>query len=117
MVFVLSVPIRVIRFFMESLPTFTGAQKVRLRGLGQTLAATLKIGQAGASPTVVAELDRLLTAHELVKVRFIGADRDQRATLATELAAQTQSCHAGSVGATALFYRPQPAPEKRRIIL
>jgi RNA-binding protein len=95
----------------------TGSQKTRLRGLGQNLASSLKIGQAGVTPSVVAELDRLLAAHELVKVRFLGADRDQRATLVTELAARTQSCHAGSVGATALFYRSHPAPEKRRIVL
>jgi RNA-binding protein len=99
------------------LSPLTGSQKTRLRGLGQILASSLKVGQAGVTPPVVAELDRLLAAHELVKVRFLGADRDQRATLAAELAAQTQSCHAGSVGATALFYRPHPAPEKRRIVL
>ena len=99
------------------LSSLTGSQKTRLRGLGQTLASSLKVGQAGVTPPVVAELDRLLTAHELVKVRFLEADRDQRAMLATELAAQTQSLHAGSVGATALFYRPHPAPEKRRIVL
>jgi RNA-binding protein len=97
--------------------TLTGSQKTRLRGLGQILASSLKVGHAGVTPPVVAELERLLTAHELVKVRFLGADRDQRAMLAGELAAQTQSCHAGSVGATALFYRPHPAPEKRRIVL
>jgi RNA-binding protein len=99
------------------LSPLTGSQKTRLRGLGQILASSLKVGQAGVTPPVVAELDRLLTARELVKVRFLGADRDQRAMLAGELAAQTQSCHAGSVGATALFYRPHPAPEKRRIVL
>ena len=100
-----------------SLSPLTGSQKTRLRALGQVLNSSLKVGQAGVTPPVVAELERLLTAHELVKVRFLGADRDQRAMLAGELAAQTQSCHAGSVGATALFYRPNPAPEKRRIIL
>jgi RNA-binding protein len=100
-----------------SLPSLTGSQKTRLRGLGQILASSLKVGQAGVTPPVVAELDRLLAARELVKVRFLGADRELRAMLATELAAQTQSCHAGSVGATALFYRPHSAPEKRRIVL
>ncbi|MBI5382589.1 MAG: YhbY family RNA-binding protein [Opitutae bacterium] len=102
---------------METLPPLTGAQKTRLRGLGQTLGDMLKIGQAGATPSVVAELNRLLAAHELVKVRFLGADRDQRAALSAELATQAPCAHVGSVGATALFYRAQPDPEKRRIAL
>jgi RNA-binding protein YhbY len=63
----------------------SGAEKSRLRGRGQTMEAALKIGREGASPTVIAALDRLLTAHDLVKVRFMGADRDQRAILTSQL--------------------------------
>jgi RNA-binding protein len=100
----------------ESLPSLTGAQKTRLRSLGQTLDPALKIGQAGVTPAVVAELNRLLAAHELVKVRFLGVDRDVRATLTAELIAQAPCLHPGSVGAIALLYRPHPVPEKRRIV-
>ncbi|MFO1452325.1 MAG: YhbY family RNA-binding protein [Opitutaceae bacterium] len=85
----------------------TGAEKSRLRGRGQTLEAALKIGRDGASPTVIASLDRLLTAHDLVKVRYLNADRDQRAILTAQLVEATQSTFAGAVGSTALFYRPK----------
>ena len=85
----------------------SGAEKSRLRGRGQTLEAALKIGREGASPAVIAALDRLLTAHDLVKVRFMGADRDQRAILTSQLVEGTASTFAGSVGSTALFYRPK----------
>ena len=97
------------------LPQLTGAQKTRLRGLGQTLEPSLKIGQAGVTHAVTRELQRLLEAHELVKVRFIGADRDVRATLAATLATEVPCLHAGSVGSTALFY-PPPDDTKRRQI-
>jgi RNA-binding protein YhbY len=43
----------------------------------------------------------------LVKVRFMGADRDQRAILTSQLVEGTTSTFAGSVGSTALFYRPK----------
>jgi len=99
------------------LPQLTGAQKTRLRGLGQTLDPSLKIGQAGVTPTLVHELQRVLAAHELVKVRFLGADRDVRATLAAEIAVQAPCLHVGSVGATALFYVPHPDPAHRRVVL
>ena len=36
------------------LPQLTGAQKTRLRGLGQTLEPSLKIGQAGVTHAVMA---------------------------------------------------------------
>ena len=95
--------------------SLTGAQKTHLRGLGQQLDARLLIGQAGATPAVQQELNRLLLGHELVKVRFVGADRERRAELAAQLAAAAPAEHVGSVGHTALFYRPHPEPTRRRI--
>ena len=88
--------------------TLTGAEKRALRARGQLLADTLRVGREGASAAVVRELDRLLTARELVKIRFMDTDREQRPTLADALAEATQSACAGMVGHTALFYRPRP---------
>lgn len=91
------------------MPTFalTGAQKTRLRGLGQTLPDGVWIGRDGASATVVAQLDRELTRLELVKVRFTaGQDRQERAVLHEALARATGSDCVGAVGRTALFWRP-----------
>lgn len=91
-------------------PPLTGAQRTRLRSLGQTMPDTLLIGRDGASAAAVAQLDRELTRRELVKVRFSGGqDRHVRATLHEALTAATGSECAGSVGHTALFYRSNPA--------
>lgn len=83
----------------------TGAEKSRLRSRGQTLEAAIKVGREGVSEAVVQSLRDLLTAHALVKVRFISADRQERAALTTALALASDSHCVGSVGATALFYR------------
>ena len=91
-------------------PTLTGAEKSRLRGRGQTLEASLKIGREGASESVVQSLRDLLAAHALVKVRFTAADRHERATLTAALALASESACVGAVGATALFYRPGKTP-------
>jgi len=89
-----------------SLPLLTGAQKTRLRGLGQTLPDTLHVGREGAVASVITQLDRELTGRELVKVRFTGGqDRHLRATLHETLAAATRSTCVGAVGHTALFWR------------
>ena len=96
-------------------PTLTGSQKSHLRGLGQHLEASLKLGKAGLTPAFFEELQRQLRARELVKLRFLGVDRDERATLCVRIAREGQCACVGAVGHTALFYRPNPDPALRRI--
>jgi RNA-binding protein len=96
-------------------PTLTGGQRAHLRGLGQHLEASLKLGKAGLTPAFLEELQRLLQAHELVKLRFLGVDRDERATLCVRIASEGRCECAGAVGHTALFYRTNPDPALRRI--
>lgn len=95
-----------------TLPTLTGAQKTKLRGLGQTLSDSLRLGRQGPTPALLVELNRQLDTRELVKVRFEGADRDARALLCDQIAAGA-ACHCvGAVGHTALFWRPGPGGSK-----
>ncbi len=87
----------------------TGAQRTRLRGRGQTLADAAFLGREGVTPAFLAELDRLLAARGLVKLRFTGGqDRHERAALGDAIAAQADSVCVGAVGRTALFWRDGP---------
>lgn len=95
----------------------SGAQKTFLRGLGQRLEPALKLGKGGLTPTFYAELQKLLRAHELVKLRFVAADRDERAALCTQIADEGRCVCVGAVGHTALFYRQHPEPAGRQIKL
>ena len=95
----------------------TGAQKSALRRIGQTLDASLKLGRGGLSPAFFTELQRLLRAHELVKLRFLGSDRDERAALCTKISDEGRCVCVGAVGHTALFYRQNPTETERRITL
>ena len=101
---------------MYDLP-LTGAQKSHLRGLGQRLPVHLKVGRAGLTPEFFAELQKRLRAHELVKLRFLGADRDERAARCTQIADEGRCVCVGAVGHTALFYRQNPEPKARKISL
>lgn len=85
--------------------SLTGAEKSLLRGRGQTLEPALKLGRGGLTPAFFAELDRLLGAHELVKLRFPGAGRDERAALCERIAREGRCECIGAVGRTALFHR------------
>jgi RNA-binding protein len=95
----------------------TGAQKSHLRGLGQTLPDHLKVGRAGLTPAFFVELQKLLKAHELVKLRFLGADRDEQAALCKQVADEGRCVFVGSVGHTALFYRQNPNEKERQVAL
>jgi len=97
---------------MTDLPSLTGAQKTRLRGLGQTLSDSLRIGRQGPGPTIYTELNRQLDTRELVKVRFEGADRETRAAHCELIAASAPCLCVGAVGHTALFWRPGPEGSK-----
>jgi len=99
---------------MYELP-LTGRQKTRLRGLGQKLSPSLKIGKAGLTPAFLLELQRQLNAAELVKLRFLGLDRDEIATLCEEIAREGRCVSPGTMGHTALFYRPNSDPALRRV--
>lgn len=89
----------------------TGTEKRALRSQGQLMTDTLRVGREGASTSVVHELNRQLVARELVKVRFVDAERDRREKLLEDLAAATRSMCIGTVGRTSLFYRPKNPSE------
>ena len=101
---------------MEDTP-LTGAQKSKLRALGQQLEATLKVGKDGLTPAFFGELTRALRAHELVKLRFVGdADRHARAALCEKIAAEGHCLCVGAVGHTALFYRQHSEPAAKKAV-
>jgi len=95
----------------------TGAQKTFLRGLGQTMEPALKVGKGGLTPELFKELQTHLNTRELVKLRFVAADRHERAELIEQISDQGRCVVAGAVGATALFYRQNPDSARRVIEL
>jgi RNA-binding protein len=95
----------------------TGAQKTYLRSLGQRLEPALKVGKGGIGPQFFKELQQQLNAQELVKLRFLGAERAERSALCIQIADEGRCLCVGAVGHTALFFRRQPDAEKRQIEL
>ena len=93
--------------------TLSGAEKRSLKARAQTLDALVRVGQAGLSEPMVASMEDALARHELVKVRFVGL-KDERRTLAPELAERTASLLVQTVGNVAVYFRPseEGAPEE-----
>ena len=95
-----------------------GFQKKHLRALGHKLSPVVLIGQRGLTGEVVRAAAEAIERHELIKVRFVELkDKEQKALLLRELETATGARLVGTVGHTALFYRPSSDPEKRKIVL
>jgi RNA-binding protein len=91
------------------------AQRKHLRRLGHDRNPIVLIGNPGLGPNLVAEMDRALTDHELVKVRARVGDRTLRDELLAALAAATHSEMVLRIGHVALYYRAHP--EQPKILL
>jgi RNA-binding protein len=86
----------------------TDAQRKHLRRLGHDRNPIVLIGGGGLSPNLIAEMDRALNDHELVKVRARVGDRDLRDELLAELATATKAELVQRIGHVALYYRAHP---------
>jgi len=84
------------------------AQRKHLRRLGHDRSPVVLIGNAGLGPNLVAEMERALTDHELVKVRARVGDRGLRDELLAQLATATHSEMVQRIGHVALYYRRHP---------
>lgn len=92
-------------------PVLTGAQRKHLRGLAHSLEPVVHVGGNGVSAAVVAELEKALLAHELIKVRL--HDPEDKKELAAEVADSVGAAACGLIGHTVILFRPNP--EKPRI--
>jgi RNA-binding protein len=88
--------------------SLTDAQRKHLRRLGHDRNPIVLVGQGGISPNLVAELDRALQDHELVKVRARVGERKTRDQILDELARATGAELVQRIGHVALYYRPRP---------
>jgi RNA-binding protein len=84
------------------------AQLKFLRARCHDLRPVILMGQKGLSDELLAELDRALTHHELVKIKLATDDREQRKRLIDEICQQTSSEQVQSIGKTLSVYRVNP---------
>lgn len=92
----------------------TGKQRRWLRARAHGLEPVVQVGGKGLTDAVVAETDRALEAHELIKVRLVG-DREEREEAAAALAERSGAEALGIVGKVAMLYRRHAEPERRRL--
>jgi RNA-binding protein len=83
----------------------TSKQRQYLKGLAHSLEPVVRVGRAGASPSVIEETKRSLAAHELIKVRIENDDPAARRTAAEALARACDAEVAANIGKLTILYR------------
>ncbi|SFH61530.1 ribosome assembly RNA-binding protein YhbY [Modicisalibacter xianhensis] len=84
------------------------AQKKAFRSIGHHLNPVVTVSENGLSEGVMAELDRALSDHELIKIKLAVGDREIRRQAIDELAADARAEVVQVIGKMALLYRRNP---------
>ena len=96
----------------------TGHQRKFLKGMAHPLKPVVLIGSRGFTKAIASSLDEALITHELVKVKFNdNKEKEFKHNTTVALERATGSVVVGEIGHTAIFYRPHPEPENRKISL
>jgi len=83
------------------------AERQKLKGKAHKLDPVVIVGGDGLSEAVIAEIDRSLKTHELIKVR-VNADRDERETMLEEICAKTGAQPVQHIGKVLILFRENP---------
>jgi RNA-binding protein len=94
----------------------TSKQRARLSSLAHDLKPVVHLGKAGAVEGVQEALEKALTDHELIKLRFVDF-KGERDELARQLADKAGADLVRVIGHVAIIYRPNPDPQKRVVKL
>jgi putative YhbY family RNA-binding protein len=89
----------------------TPAARQRLKGRAHRLDPVVMIGADGLTSAVLAEVERALKAHELIKIRVMGSDGDTRERFLGEICAATGASPVQHIGKILVVYRERPAAE------
>lgn len=88
--------------------TLTTRERAGLKARAHALEPVVQLGSSGVTDGVAIEVDRALTAHELIKVKIAG-ERDERVAIGDELCARTGAVAVHRVGKVLILWRPRPA--------
>ena len=81
-------------------------QKRRFRKIGHHLKPVVIVADQGLSESVLAEIERALEDHELIKIKCNVMEREDKTALMTAICEETGAELAQSVGKIGLYYRP-----------
>jgi len=79
-----------------------------LKARAHSLHPILQLGEKGLTDAVIAEIDRALTHHELIKIRAAPLNRDEREVALASICERTSAHPVQHIGKILVVYRPKP---------
>lgn len=89
-------------------PNFSNAELKSLKGIGHQLSPVVLVGGNGLSDTVIEEINRALTDHELIKVKIPAGSKDERDAMAQAICEATGAELINNIGRVVLLLRENP---------
>jgi RNA-binding protein len=103
-------------FRIASVTELSSLRRRELKARAHAIDPVVVIGAAGLSDAVLAEIDRNLRSHELIKVRVPGADRDARDALLAEICLRAGAHPVQHIGKVLVVFRENPAAEPAGLV-
>lgn len=92
----------------ENITPLSPVQRRALRAAAHHLNPVVSISQKGLTPSVLTEIDRCLKAHELIKLRLYGIEREDRDPLFTEICTALGCAAVQHIGNLLILWRENP---------
>ena len=89
-------------------------ERTYLKGLAHQISPVVMIGNSGLTESVMREIAISLDAHELIKIRVQGDDRNARVALYEQICEQLDAAPVQHIGKLLVLWRPS---DKERIAL
>jgi putative YhbY family RNA-binding protein len=90
----------------------TPKRRQALKAQAHGLKPVVLLGSAGLSASVLNEIDRALLAHELIKVKVPGDDREERDRIYTTVADHLSAARVQAIGKLLVLFRPSPEKQE-----
>ncbi len=88
-------------------------QKKRFRQIGHNLKPVVMIADKGLTENVLAELERAIEDHELIKVKLAVLDKENKQALITAICDESGAELVQAIGKIALIYRAAKKPNPK----
>ncbi len=86
----------------------TARERAHLKARAHALEPVVHAGSSGVTDRLVAEVERALTAHELIKVKIGADDREERVAIGDEICTRTGAIAVHRVGKILILWRQRP---------
>ena len=94
----------------------TTREKKLLKKIAHNIKPLIQIGKNGVTPGTIANIDKALKDHELIKIKYL-EHKAEKKNLTRQIIEETGSDLINQIGNTATLYRESPNPEKKEINL